>query len=234
LLLLEHPIGAVAGISVGVVVHHGVWHGVHGGVGGVGVVHCGLGGLVSVGLAREGDRDLIGRVVGGHGGDVHVLRMGHSSCVAHSLGRDHGRGTVVMVWEMRDDWCRSGELWGGWCGRILMCLCWGRLWRLELCRLYMLLGLDRLLGLNRRVLGLNRCGSGEYVWESRDHGSDCRPGADIVILSRGVLAEKLTVPLGHSPGAIDTDQVCVVGVDFQDNSSLGPESSMGASFGLIL
>ena len=115
-----------------------------------------------------------------------------------------------------------------------MCLCWGRLWRLELCRLYMLLGLDRLLGLNRRVLGLNRCGSGEYVWEGRDHGSDCRPGADIVILSRGVLAEKLTVPLGHSPGAIDTDQVCVVGVDFQDNSSLGPESSMGASFGLIL
>ena len=177
---------------------------------------------MGVGLAREG-------------GDVHVLRVGHSSCVAHSLGRDHpGRGTVVMVREMRDDWCRSGELWGGRCGRILMCLCWGRLWRLELCRLYMLLGLDRLLGLNRRVLGLNRCGSGEYVWEGRDHGSDCRPGADIVILSRGVLAEKLTVPLGHSPGAIDTDQVCVMGVDFQDNSSLGPEASTGAGLGLIL
>ena len=234
MLLLEHPIGAVAGISVGVVVHHGVWHGVHGGVGVVGVVHCGLGGLVSVGLAREGDRDLIGRVVGGHGGDVHVLRMGHSSCVAHSLGRDHGRGTVVMVWEMRDDWCRSCELWGGCCGRILMCLCWGRLWRLELCRLYMLLGLDRLLGLNRRVLGLNRCESGEYVWESRDHGSDCRLGADIVILSRCELSEKLTVPFGHSSGSIDTDQVGIARVDLQDYTSLGPAVGMGTSLGLVL
>ena len=115
-----------------------------------------------------------------------------------------------------------------------MCLCWGRLWRLELCRLYMLLGQGRLLGLNQRVLGLNRCGRGEDVWEGRGHWSDCRPGADIVILSRGVLAEELTVPLGHSPGSIDTDQVCVVGVDLQDNSSLSPEASIGSSFGLIL
>ena len=139
-----------------------------------------------------------------------------------------------MVRGMRDDWCRSGELWGGWCGRILRCQCWGRLWRLELCRLYMLLGQGRLLGLNQRVLGLNRCGRGEDVWEGRGHWSDCRPGADIVILSRGVLAEELTVPLGHSPGSIDTDQVCVVGVDLQDNSSLSPEASIGSSFGLIL
>ena len=54
MLLLKPHVGAVTGISVGVVEHHGIRHGVHGGVGVVGVAHGGLGGLVGIGLHREG------------------------------------------------------------------------------------------------------------------------------------------------------------------------------------
>ena len=36
LLLLKHPTGAVDGTMVAAVDHHGVWHGVHGKVSGVG------------------------------------------------------------------------------------------------------------------------------------------------------------------------------------------------------
>ena len=73
----------------------------------------------SVGLAREGDRHLaaIGHVSGGHGGGVHVVRVRveHSRCIAQRLGGHHSdRGTVVLVVEVRDDWCRSGELCDSW------------------------------------------------------------------------------------------------------------------------
>ena len=62
----------------------------------------------------------------------------------------------------------------------------------------------------------------------------CGLGTDVVILSRGVLSEELAVPLGHSPGAINTDQICIMGTNFQNHASLGPEASVRASLGLVL
>ena len=88
------------------------------------------------------------------------------------------------------------------------------------------------LWLNR--LWLDRLGVDRFVKRQWGTWFGGWLGADIVILSRCELSEKLTVPFGHSSGSIDTDQVGVIRVDLQDYTSLGPAVGMGTSLGLVL
>ena len=75
-----------------------------------------------------------------------VVRVGHSSSMAHrlGLGSDHpARCTVVMVREVRDDWYGAGGLWNNWWGNVYVGLMSLWFFFLELCRLHRLLGLGR-------------------------------------------------------------------------------------------
>ena len=119
-------------------------------------------------------------------------------------GRLTSLATSQICWYVLDDWDGSGWLW---CDSLRRNRLWLRdlllgswLWlnRLWLNRLW-------LNGLWVDRLWVDRLWLDRFLWRNWDNWSGCRLGADTVILSWGELSEKLTVPLGHSPGSIDTD-----------------------------